>query len=99
VYINPHRLAEANLQGITKEVYQLYQAEGRRLVSEAVSLGLLQAVSEGPRATEAFAAVSAVFVSGLSALAKAQDVAARFLEMAAQLLEKVGLWRGRGLVV
>ena len=37
-----HRLAEANLQGIAKEVLALYNNEGRRLVAEAVARGLLQ---------------------------------------------------------
>lgn len=60
-------------------------------MTQAVCRGLLTAVSEGPRATEAFAAVAAVFVSGLTALAKAQDIGARFVEMAAQLMEKVGV--------
>lgn len=52
--------------------------------------GLLAAVAEGPRATEQFAAVVAVFVAGLAASARAQDISARFLEHLARRLEQVG---------
>jgi hypothetical protein len=52
-------------------------------------VGLLAAVAEGPRATEQFAAVVAVFVAGLAATARAQDISARFLELLAARLEQV----------
>jgi hypothetical protein len=53
------------------------------------SAGLLGAVAEGPRATEQFAAVVAVFVAALTASARAQDISARFLEQLAKRLELV----------
>jgi hypothetical protein len=59
-------------------------------VADAVSAGLLAAVAEGPRATEQFAAVAAVFVGGLTAGARAQDISARFLEMLVARLQQVG---------
>jgi hypothetical protein len=46
-------------------------------------------VAEGPRATEQFAAVVAVFVAGLTATARAQDVSARFLEQLVKRLQQV----------
>jgi len=51
--------------------------------------GLLSAVAEGPRATEQFAAVVAVFVAALAASARAQDISARFLEQLVARLEQV----------
>jgi hypothetical protein len=54
-----------------------------------VCAGLLGAVAEGPRATEQFAAVVAVFVAALTASARAQDISARFLEQLAKRLEQV----------
>jgi len=84
------RSAEANLQPICRDILSVYGAEGRRAVADAVSAGLLAAVAEGPRATEQFAAVAAVFVTALAATARAQDVSARFLEMLAARLEQVG---------
>jgi nucleolar MIF4G domain-containing protein 1 len=59
------------------------------LVADAVSAGLLAAVAEGPRATEQFAAVAAVFVGGMAAGARAQDISARFLEMLVARLQQV----------
>ncbi len=53
--------------------------------------GRCQAVSEGPRASEQFAAITATFVAGLSSEARAQDIAARFLEQLATKLEVVGI--------
>jgi nucleolar MIF4G domain-containing protein 1 len=85
------RLAESNLQAICRDILTLYETEGRRLVADAVSAGLLAAVAEGPRATEQFAAVAAVFVGGLAAGARAQDVSARFLEMLVARLQQVRL--------
>lgn len=46
-------------------------------------------MAEGPRATEQFAAVVAVFVAGLTATARAQDISARFLEQLVMRLEQV----------
>lgn len=51
--------------------------------------GLLAAVAEGPRATEQFAAVVAVFVAALTASARAQDISARFLEQLVGRLQQV----------
>jgi hypothetical protein len=51
-------------------------------------------VAEGPRATEQFAAVVAVFVAGLTASARAQDISARFLEQLVGRLEKVCVFSG-----
>ena len=39
----------------------------------------LQAASEGPRATEQFAAIAAAFVSSLAATCRSQEMAASFL--------------------
>ncbi len=36
-----YRLAEANLQGIVRDILGLYETEGRRAVAEAVSAGKL----------------------------------------------------------
>lgn len=83
------RLAEANLQGIVRDIAELYNTEGRRLVAQLVAATILAAVSEGPRASEQFAAVAATFVSGLTAVARAQDIAARFLEQLVTKLEQV----------
>lgn len=85
------RLAESNLQPICREVLTLYETEGRRQVADAVAAGLLAAVAEGPRATEQFAAVVAVFVGGMAATARAQDISASFLEMLVARLEQVGI--------
>jgi nucleolar MIF4G domain-containing protein 1 len=84
-----YRLAESNLQAICRDILTLYETEGRRLVADAVSAGLLAAVAEGPRATEQFAAVAAVFVGGMAACARAQDISARFLEMLVARLQQV----------
>lgn len=54
-----------------------------------VFAGLLAAVAEGPRATEQFAAIVAVFVAGIAATARAQDISARFLEQLVKRLEQV----------
>lgn len=50
-----------------------------------------QAVSEGPRATDAFAAVSACCVAALAAKTRSQALAARFLERLAHTLEQAKL--------
>lgn len=91
------RLAESNLQAICRDILALYESEGRRLVADAVSAGLLAAVAEGPRATEQFAAVAAVFVGGLAAGARAQDISARFLEMLVARMQQVGVLRCNGI--
>lgn len=48
----------------------------------------MDALASGPRASEQFAAVAAAFVAGLAAAARAQDVAAAFLERLAARLEE-----------
>lgn len=82
-----NRLAEANMQGIAKDVVQLYSEAGRRRISDIVAAQILSACSEGPRASEQFTAVAAAFVSAVCALARAQDMAAAFLAALAERLE------------
>lgn len=82
-----NRLAESNMQGIAAQVVDLMDQDGRRVVSDNVTAELLSAVTEGPRASDAFAAVATAFIFGVSALANAQEVAARFLEALAVDLE------------
>ncbi|GLI60135.1 hypothetical protein VaNZ11_002206 [Volvox africanus] len=82
-----NRLAEANLQSISREVAELYSTQGRRLVSEAVAMQILGAAESGPRASEQFAAVAAAFVTAVAAQAEAQDLAAGFLAELAQRME------------
>ncbi len=48
---------------------------------------MLQAVAEGPRATERFAATAAALVAGLAGLTKDAGVGARFAAELAQRLE------------
>ena len=59
---DPRRLAESNLQSICTQVADLYTSAGRRLVSDSVARQLVAACAEGPRASEAFAAVGGVVV-------------------------------------
>ncbi|GLC58960.1 hypothetical protein PLESTB_001421700 [Pleodorina starrii] len=82
-----NRLAEANLQPISRDVAELYRNQGRRLVSEAVAAQILGAAESGPRASDQFAAVAAAFVSAVAAQADAQDLAAAFLAALAERLE------------
>ena len=49
----------------------------------------LQAVIDGPRATDRFAAVTAAAVAGLAAEAKAGEIIAEFLSALAARLEQV----------
>lgn len=88
-----NRLAEANLPGIAAEVAQLMTDEGRLAVTQAIFDELLSAAAEGPRATDAFAAVAAACVAGVGALANTQEVGARFMAALATRLEGA---RGRG---
>ncbi|GBF89357.1 hypothetical protein Rsub_02235 [Raphidocelis subcapitata] len=83
-----NRLAESNLQGVVRDVAALYSSHGRRAVAAAVAERLVGAAEEGPRASEQFAAVAAAFIAGLAATARAQDVAALFLERLAAALER-----------
>ena len=55
--------AEANLQGLVKEVAAMQLSSGRRTVNNAVIRQILTAASEGPKATDQFSAVAAAFVS------------------------------------
>ncbi|EFJ47843.1 hypothetical protein VOLCADRAFT_91452 [Volvox carteri f. nagariensis] len=82
-----NRLAEANLQAISRDVAELYRTQGRRLVSEAVAAQILGAAESGPRASEQFAAVAAAFVAAIAAQTEAQDLAAGFLAALAERLE------------
>jgi len=81
-----NRLAEANMQGIVTDVSELYTSSGRRLVRETVIDCILQAVEEGPRATEQFTAIAAAFMAGLAASLHAQDLLAAFMDRTAQAL-------------
>eukprot|EP00887_Chlorella_sp_A99_P005712 scaffold1.g5712.t1 len=74
-----NRIAESNLQGIVGQLAELYQEE-RRAVSDAVCAELLAAAAEGPRASEAFAAVAAAAVGGLAAAVGAPEVVANFVD-------------------
>jgi hypothetical protein len=49
--------------------------------------GVLQAVADGPRATDRFAAVTAAFVAGLAGSARAPEIAAQFLDALASRME------------
>ena len=82
-----NRLSEANLQGIVGDLLDLYQEQGRRLVVGTVSSELLNAVADGPRATEQFAAVTAACIAGFTAAADAQELCATFLASLAQRFE------------
>ncbi|KAG2436983.1 hypothetical protein HYH02_011415 [Chlamydomonas schloesseri] len=82
-----NRLAEANLQPISREVAELYGSQGRRLVAEAVAAQILGAAESGPRASEQFAAVAAAFVAAVAAQAGAEDLAAGFMAGLAERLE------------
>ncbi|KAL4421444.1 hypothetical protein ABPG75_010735 [Micractinium tetrahymenae] len=82
-----NRLAEANIQGIVSDLAALYQAEGRRLVSDAVCAELIAAAAEGPRASDRFAAVTAAAVAGLAGSVRAAEVLANFLSRLGARLE------------
>ncbi|KAK9823765.1 hypothetical protein WJX72_005349 [[Myrmecia] bisecta] len=88
-----NRLAESNVPQIVGEVLELYNEQGRRAVTNAVTQELLQAAAEGPRASDRFAAVVAAFVAGLAACAAAAEIGAAFVAAAAQRLEDA---RGSG---
>ncbi|CAL8471329.1 g10871 [Coccomyxa elongata] len=82
-----NRLAEANLQASVGQAAELLQSEGRRLVVQCLTDELLQAVAEGPRATDRFAAVTAAFMAGLAGSTHAAEVAAHFLAALASRME------------
>ncbi|KAK9827685.1 hypothetical protein WJX81_008109 [Elliptochloris bilobata] len=82
-----NRLAEVNVAAVAGELTALYESAGRGAVSAAVASELLQAVAEGPRATERFAAVAAALVAGLAALTQDAGVGARFTAQLAKRLE------------
>ncbi|BDA46714.1 Suppressor of glycerol defect protein 1 [Coccomyxa sp. Obi] len=82
-----NRLAEANLQASVGQAAELLQSEGRRLVVQCLTDELLQAVAEGPRATDRFAAVTAAFMAGLAGSTRAAEVAAYFLAALASRME------------
>ena len=67
---------------------ELYQNEGRSVVSATVASELLTAATEGPRASDRFAAVAAAAVSGLAGLTDSPGVIATFTEKIALALEK-----------
>ncbi|CAG9459980.1 unnamed protein product [Pedinophyceae sp. YPF-701] len=83
-----NRLAEANMQGIVADVAGVYSEAGRGTVSRLVGEELVAAVSEGPRATDQFAATAAAFVAGFAAMAQSQEVAASFMARVARRLEE-----------
>ncbi|EIE19666.1 MIF4G-domain-containing protein [Coccomyxa subellipsoidea C-169] len=82
-----NRLAEANLQSSVEQAAELLQSESRRAVIQSLTDELLQAVAEGPRATDRFAAVTAAFMAGLAGTARAAEVAAHFLGALAARME------------
>ncbi|GAX86627.1 hypothetical protein CEUSTIGMA_g14035.t1, partial [Chlamydomonas eustigma] len=83
-----NRLAESNVQSIVRDVVGLYASEGRRLVTSVVVQQILCAASEGPRATEQFAAIAAAFVSSLAAGCQSQEMGASFLAELADKMEE-----------
>ncbi|CAD7703288.1 unnamed protein product [Ostreobium quekettii] len=83
-----NKLVESNIQNVVREVGILHQEAGRSLVAETVVAEILQAVKKGPRASKQFASVAAAFVTGLTATANAQEIAAQFLAAIASALEE-----------
>ncbi|KAJ9511491.1 hypothetical protein QJQ45_029845, partial [Haematococcus lacustris] len=83
-----NRLAESKLAGIVKEVAALYASEGRRAVGHTVTRLLLDAATEGPRASAAFASVAAAFIAGCAGSCRAPELAAAFMEGLALRLER-----------
>ncbi|PSC75596.1 nucleolar MIF4G domain-containing 1 [Micractinium conductrix] len=82
-----NRLAEANIQSIVSDLAELYQQEGRRLVSDTVCEELVAAAAEGPRASDRFAAVTAGAVAGLAGSVHAAEIVANFLDRLAGRLD------------
>ncbi|KAL6778048.1 NOM1 [Auxenochlorella protothecoides x Auxenochlorella symbiontica] len=82
-----NRLAESNLQGIVGELARMHRDEARRAVTDAVVHELTAAAAEGPRASEAFAAVAAAAVAGLAASVRSAGVIAAFLSALGARLE------------
>lgn len=72
---------------MSRELRELYENEGRSVVSRAVSSELVSAAAEGPRASERFAFVAAAAVSGMAALANSSEIVATFLAKVASALE------------
>ena len=82
-----NRLSESNIQGIVAELGNLYEFEGRRLVSDAVCDEFLSTAAEGPRATKRFAGIVAATIAGIAAASRAQELIANFLNKLAVRLE------------
>lgn len=79
---------------LRSELAELYEQEGRRLISDSVCGELVAAVAEGPRATDRFAAVSAAAVAGLAGTARAAEIVANFLDRCGLLGGECGSCRG-----
>ncbi|CAM6129838.1 unnamed protein product [Calypogeia fissa] len=81
-----NRLTEANVESITSDISTIFQANGRRLVTEIISNEILGACGEGPRGNDQYAAVFAAFVTGMSATS-GMDFGANFVAALATSFE------------
>lgn len=82
-----NRITESNMEGIVKELCNMYENEGRSYVSRSLSHELVSASMEGPRASEKFAIVAAACIASVGGLTKSSEVVATFLSLLGQNLE------------
>uniref|UniRef100_A0A7I4D9X4 MI domain-containing protein n=1 Tax=Physcomitrium patens TaxID=3218 RepID=A0A7I4D9X4_PHYPA len=73
-----NRLSEANVESIASDVSLLFQAHGRRMVTELVTDEIIGACCGGPRGNDQFAAVFAAYVAGTATMV-GMDFGAKFL--------------------
>ena len=83
-----NRVASTNLGAIAKQLADTFAEVPRHLVIDAIVASTMQALAEGPRAVDQFAAVTASLVTLIAASAPAQDLLAKLLYAVAEDLER-----------
>ncbi|KAG0629231.1 hypothetical protein M758_1G087200 [Ceratodon purpureus] len=82
-----NRLSEANVESIASDVSLLFQAHGRRMVTELVTDEIIGACCGGPRGNDQYAAVFAAYVAGTTTMV-GMDFGAKFLSSLAIAFEE-----------
>eukprot|EP00955_Chlamydomonas_euryale_P065510 359258-Chlamydomonas_euryale.AAC.5 len=75
-----------------QDVAGLYATEGRRAVISVVTEQILSAASEGPRATEQFAATAAAFIAACAGALLARHVCTMCYTLVAEELQSACNW-------
>ncbi|MCO5609437.1 hypothetical protein L7F22_063663 [Adiantum nelumboides] len=82
-----NKLSEDNVESLACDILSLFQAHGRRVMTETLTNEMLEAICSGPRGNEQYAAVFAAFVAGIAS-SVGLDFGAKFLVSFAESLEE-----------